>query len=160
MYAAISSNDQASYMNTISPNSRSVFKWGNVVRSVIISSNFSAFGFGVDFGELLGTSYGAVTATGSMQPDGHVVVRAAGWASFFNYTVSYPMCDLWDVRRYADGQWLVDVEAPERQQRLAALADLRIRTDPTLATLPSILSRPVAEWGQALLPVLQMCDID
>lgn len=161
MYLAISSDNQPAYMDTISPNSRSAFRWDKVLRAMILMSNLDAFplplGLQMDFGSLLAAEYHDLRISGTYQPDGHVIVRAEGSAYFIQSTFGYPMCDTWDVRRY-DNQWLVDVEAPERKDRQARIVAMRIYSDPNLVNLPLMLSQPIAQWGKGIEAILMMCE--
>lgn len=159
MYAAISNDNQSVYMGTISPNSRSIFKFGKALRAIVLSSNLNAIlGVQIDLGELLAVTYSELKVSGTYLTDGYVIVRAEGWAYFWKSTFGYPMCDIWDVRRYENNQWLVDVEAPERKDRQAQIIATRIRSDPNLVNLPLLLSQPLAEWGKGVEPILMMCE--
>jgi hypothetical protein len=162
MYDAISRDDQPAYMGTISPNSRSAFKFDRVLRGIILNSNLDAFplpgGMQIDVVALSAITYRVLRINGIYQADGYVTVRAEGWAYFLNSTIASPMCDTWDVHRYEGNQWLVDAEAPERKDRQARIVDMRIRSDPNLVNLPQILSQPLAQWGKGLELILMMCE--
>jgi hypothetical protein len=159
MYTALNNNDPPAYLSTISPNSRSVIKVENVLRSIIVSSNLNAYGLvEIDLGGLFSVLYVDMVYWGEYQYDGYVIVRASGSVNILNSTSSYSVCDMWDVRRYAPNQWFVDVEAPERKQRIERIVKARIEANPWLAGLPGMVSVPVGQWSQGIEGALQMCE--
>jgi hypothetical protein len=160
MNAALANADQDSvaYLQTISPISRSKIKPENVFRSLIVSMNIRAYGpVSIDLSSILTARYYDVTVQGEFQQDGYVIVRANGWVNLLN-SFSLETCDLWDVRRYEDGQWLVDVEAPERQLRIERIVRARLAAHPELANLPFLLLQPLGQLSQGVDKVLLLCE--
>ena len=53
--------------------------------------------------------------------DSYVIVQAEGYLRYPILMLEFKFCDQHDVRRYSDGNWYVDLYAPERVERLEGI---------------------------------------
>jgi hypothetical protein len=157
MYDALTNDDRFAYLDTIPLRSRQAIKLENVIRGVIVSAHFEAYGLVVPFKELLWVSYRDVRVVSIWISDGYVITKAEGLVSMPKLGSEYKMCDIWDVRR-EDGRWFVDIDAKEREQRLMAVVAKRRQDDPNLANLPTAVGDFIAHWGKGLDKLLSMCE--
>jgi hypothetical protein len=135
----------------------------NVLRAITTSGNVGAFGLGVDWDKLDETMYYSLTVTGSLKTEVYVLVEARGRVRYTTMDRDVDFCELWDTRRTGE-QWLVDIEAEERQARLDALVRERVARYPILAWLRQQfditidLDGLLMQWGIADEAVYNMCE--
>ena len=122
MYDAMTSGVETDYIDAIAPASREKIRLENIARGLLEHVQFDWYGAHLAVEDLTGVEYRKMRYTGELLASDHVVVTAAGGIWIDTMKVQYPVCDMWDVHPYS-GEWLVDVDAPERvvrQERIAA----------------------------------------
>jgi len=115
MYNAISESDIDAYMDAIHPDNR---KQPNIFG--LLSAFSIALGpLRADLGKLTQISVRDVNVSLVHEySDSFVIVQAEGFLRYPILMLEFRFCDQHDVRRYSDGNWYVDLYAPERIGRL------------------------------------------
>lgn len=121
MYTALSEGDMDAYMDTILPENR---RQPNILGLLNVLS-VGIGPIGVDLGELTDISIKDLKVTQLQATDGYALVQSEGNLRYPAFTMELQFCDQHDVRRASDGNWYVDVYAPERTQRLERVLNVR-----------------------------------
>lgn len=118
-YEAFSAGDNSALMDTIAPDDRN--KTGMGLVNLLESLSFSLGGIGVDIGSLASYSVSNMEYELVSENNDYALVRAEGDFRNTAMGIEAPLCDLHDVRRDSDGNWYIDIDAPERTPRLASI---------------------------------------
>jgi len=156
MYEALNEGDTNAYMDAIHPENR---KQPNLFGLV------SAFSIGVgpvraDLGKLTQISFRDIKVSVVQEVwEQYVIVQAEGYVRYPLLMMEIPFCDQHDVRLYSDGNWYVDIYAPEkivRLQELIQLSNQESLLEPS-RDLESIESILYAEFLEGLETGVNLC---
>ncbi len=107
-------------MDTIEPTDRNqsgLFLLG-LINASSLSVGISPIDFGIDLGDLTAISYKNLAVSTVTQEAAHALIRAEGDLRYTSLGLEVPFCDMLDVNLGEDGQWYIDLNGPDRMQRL------------------------------------------
>lgn len=122
MYDAWNSGVGTDYMDAIAPASREKIRLPAVAVGLLEQVQFNQFSAQLPLAYFTDVVYRKMSYSGQLAASDYITVTATGRIWIEALKAEFPMCDVWDVHPYS-GEWLVDVDAPERgvrQQRIAA----------------------------------------
>lgn len=164
MYQALTGGDSDAYLDTILPANRRVVNPINLLPALSIRPGLvGGVGINMDLGELMKVSVKEVNVKILEPGADYVLVQTRGKVRYPALGRELDFCDMHDVR-HVDGQWYVDIYAPERQQRVDRILEKRQRQilegsgqaasatgdDPLLSLFSGI--------GAGMEQVLNLCD--
>ncbi len=76
---------------------------------------------GVDLGDLTKVSFEKLEFDLVTETADYALVRAEGNIRYLALGMEVPFCEMHDVRRDSDGAWYIDLDGPERAERLARI---------------------------------------
>lgn len=138
MYDAMTSGVETDYMDAIAPASREKIRLENIARGLLEHVQFEWYGAQLALGDLTDVDYRKMNYSGELLASDHVVVTAAGDIWIDTTKNQYEVCDMWDVHPY-NGEWLVDVDAPERIERHQHIAAARAQNEQGVSLLDRII---------------------
>jgi len=121
MYAALSDGDTYAYMDTILPENR---------RQPNILGLLNAISIGIgpvraDISKIASVNISDLRVSMLYSNETYALVQAEGNVRYSILMMEIPFCDQHDVRLHSDGNWYVDVYAPERFERLERILNIR-----------------------------------
>lgn len=156
MYAALAANDMDAFMDTMLPANRRQPNPFMLIRGLVIG-----YGpVGIDLAQLTDISIPEVEVRVIQAGDGYALVQAEGYVRYPSLLLELPFCDQHDAR-LEDGQWYVDVYAPEREARLSRLMEQRaqaLQNQDWAVEEPEDLAGVLQILGEGMGMALNTCD--
>ncbi len=137
MYDALTNDKDLEYLDTMPMVSRGKLRPERILSGIIEQTRVNIASLEIPLEYLQQVSYHKMTYSGELQSNDYVLVHARGLAYLAALKAEYQMCDIWDVYRYEEG-WLVDVDAPQRTERIQYLTAKRLQGKPAIASWPII----------------------
>ena len=122
-YGGLSRQDTNAVMDAVEPADRNLTGIG--LLNVLDALSVGLGPLGIDLGTLTEMSFNDLSLELLAESGDYALVRASGTVRYLTLGIEVPFCDLHDVRRGADGAWAIDVNGPERMERLERILPLR-----------------------------------
>lgn len=161
MYKALSKGDMSGYMDTILPQNRQQLNPFGLLSAM----SFSVGPVGFDVSKLMAVSIRDLKLKTLSLKDNYALIQAEGYVRYPVFMMEVRFCDQHDVR-LQDGEWYVDVYAPERAERLERILGIRQQELEAMArNAPPASGQPEDELltalgmlGPSMEKALNLCD--